>query len=44
MLLVNIDYIPGRELEPLGLVKGSTIPRTSAATSPSPLRPWWAAN
>lgn len=25
MLLVNIDYIPGRELEPLGLVKGSTI-------------------
>ena len=25
MLLVNIDYLPGRELEPLGLVKGSTI-------------------
>ena len=25
MLLANIDYIPGRELEPLGLVKGSTI-------------------
>ena len=25
MLLVNIDYIPGRELEPLGLVIGSTI-------------------
>ena len=25
MLLVNIDYIPVRELEPLGLVKGSTI-------------------
>ena len=25
MLLVNIAYIPGRELEPLGLVKGSTI-------------------
>lgn len=25
MLLVNIDYIPGKELEPLGLVKGSMI-------------------
>ena len=25
MLIVNIDYIPGKELEVLGLVKGSTI-------------------
>ncbi len=25
MLIVNIDYIPGKELEILGLVKGSTI-------------------
>ena len=25
MLIVNTDYIPGRELEVLGLVKGSTI-------------------
>lgn len=25
MLLVNIDYIPGKELEVLGLVKGSMI-------------------
>jgi len=25
MLIVNIDYIPGKELEVIGLVKGSTI-------------------
>ncbi len=25
MLLVNIDYIPGRELEVLGLVKGTVV-------------------
>ena len=25
MLLVNIDHIPGRELEVLGLVKGTTV-------------------
>ncbi|NLJ80443.1 MAG: YbjQ family protein [Firmicutes bacterium] len=25
MILVNTDYIPGREFEMLGLVKGSTI-------------------
>ena len=25
MLIVNIDYIPGKELEVLSLVKGSTI-------------------
>ena len=25
MILVNIDYIPGKEFELLGLVKGSTI-------------------
>ncbi len=25
MLIVNIDYIPGKELELLGMVKGSTI-------------------
>ena len=26
MILVNTDYISGRELEMLGIVKGSTIP------------------
>lgn len=25
MILVNIDYIPGKELEPLGMVKGSMV-------------------
>ena len=25
MIIVNIDYLPGKELEILGLVKGSTI-------------------
>ncbi len=25
MLIVNIDYIPGKEIEVLGMVKGSTI-------------------
>lgn len=25
MLLVTIDYVPGKELEPLGIVKGSTV-------------------
>ena len=25
MLLVNIDYIPGKELEILGLVKGTVV-------------------
>ena len=25
MLLVNIDYLPGRELEVLGLVKGTVV-------------------
>ena len=25
MLLVNIDYIPGRDFDALGLVKGSTV-------------------
>lgn len=25
MILVNIDYLPGKEFEVLGLVKGSTI-------------------
>ncbi len=25
MLILNIDYVPGKELEVLGLVKGSTI-------------------
>ena len=30
MLLVNTDYITGKELEMLGLVKGSTIQTTNA--------------
>ncbi len=25
MLLLNIDYIPGKKIEPLGLVKGSVV-------------------
>ena len=25
MLIVNVDYVPGKELELLGIVKGSTI-------------------
>ena len=25
MLLLNIDHIPGREIEALGLVKGSVV-------------------
>ena len=25
MLLLNIDYIPGKELEPLGMVKGNIV-------------------
>lgn len=25
MLLLNIDHIPGREIEPLGLVKGTIV-------------------
>ena len=25
MLLMNIDYVPGKEVEPLGLVKGTVV-------------------
>ncbi len=25
MLLLNIDYIPGKDIEPLGIVKGSVV-------------------
>ena len=25
MLLLNIDYVPGREIEPLGIVKGTVV-------------------
>ena len=25
MLLLNIDYVPGKEVEPLGLVKGTIV-------------------
>ena len=25
MLLLNIDYVPGKEVEPLGLVKGAVV-------------------
>ena len=31
MLIVNTDYIPGKELEMLGLVKGSTIQSKNVA-------------
>ncbi|MDR0287476.1 MAG: YbjQ family protein [Clostridiales bacterium] len=30
MILLNIDYIPGHELEPLAMVKGSTIQTRNA--------------
>ena len=43
MILVNTDYISGKELETLGLVQGSTIQsKTSAGTSPRASKPWWA--
>ena len=29
MLLVNIDHIPGRELEALGIVKGPLVKSTN---------------
>ena len=33
MLLVNIDYIPGKEFEVLGIVKGTVVQsKTSART------------
>ena len=25
MLLLNIDYVPGKEIEPLGIVKGTVV-------------------
>lgn len=25
MLLLNIDYVPGKEIEPLGMVKGTVV-------------------
>lgn len=25
MMLLNIDYVPGREIEPLGMVKGTVV-------------------
>lgn len=34
MLLVNIDYIPGKEFEVLGMVKGTVVQsKTSARIS-----------
>jgi uncharacterized protein YbjQ (UPF0145 family) len=39
MILVNTDYVTGKELEMQGLVKGSTIQsKTSAAISHKVLR------
>ena len=29
MLLLNIDYVPGKEVEPLGLVKGTVVQSTN---------------
>jgi uncharacterized protein YbjQ (UPF0145 family) len=41
MILVNTDYITGKDLEILGLVKGSTIQsKTSDVISPRVLKPW----
>lgn len=43
MILVNTDYISGKELEMLGMVKGSTISqKMSERTSRRALRHWWA--
>ena len=25
MLLLNLDYVPGKEIEPLGIVKGTVV-------------------
>ena len=30
MLLLNIDYVPGKEGEPLGLVKGTVVQSTNS--------------
>ena len=30
MLLLNIDYVPGKEVEPLGLVKGTVVQSKNA--------------
>ena len=30
MLLLNIDYVPGKEVEPLGLVKGTVVQSRNA--------------
>ena len=32
MLLVNIDYIPGKEFEVLGIVKGTVVAVSNSAT------------
>lgn len=45
MILVNTDYISGKELDMLGLVKGSTIQtKISGAILPRALKRLWAAN
>ena len=45
MLIVTIESIPGKTLEPLGLVKGSTIQTVNAfRDSGAASRPWWAAS
>ena len=43
MLIVTTEYISGKELEMLGLVKGATIQtKHLARTSPKASRRWWA--
>ena len=32
MLLLNIDYVPGKEVEPLGLVKGTVVQSKNVGT------------
>ena len=45
MILVNTDYISGKELEMLGLVKGSTIHSKHLGSDISQaLKHWLAAN
>lgn len=45
MILVNTDYITGKELEMLGLVKGARSSlKTSVKISPKVLKLWLAVN
>ena len=43
MVVVNTDYITGKNLDMIGLVQGSCVqPNTSARTSAQASATWWA--